>query len=148
MSFSFVAGFVAKMQDPSSSAPWFESVTVPALPNSSTNCNGRLVCPVQVVRCYLDCTAAHRPRCERMFDTAGCSKKEISNNIFSFWLWTTIALAYQLLVGPHPAHHRKPGRPEVLLKELRCHPGVEGGYLAQTHNLHAPLPARSHSQIS
>ena len=43
---SFVAGFVAKTQDPSSSAPRFEGFSVPALPNSSTNRNGRLLCPV------------------------------------------------------------------------------------------------------
>ena len=60
-SFTFVAGFVVKTQDPSSSAPRFEGFTVPALPNSSTNRNGRLLCPVRAVRCYLDLTAAHRP---------------------------------------------------------------------------------------
>ena len=59
--FSFVSGFVAKTQDPYSSAPGFESVTVPALPNSSTNLIGRLLCPVRVVRCYLDRTTPHRP---------------------------------------------------------------------------------------
>ena len=58
--FTFVAGFVAKTQDPSSSAPRFEGFTIPALPNSSTNRNGRLLCPVRAVRCYLDCTTAHR----------------------------------------------------------------------------------------
>ena len=36
--FTFVAGFVAKTQDPSSSAPRFEDFTVPALPNAATNC--------------------------------------------------------------------------------------------------------------
>ena len=36
VSFTFVAGFVAKAQDPSS-APRFEGFTVPALPNASTN---------------------------------------------------------------------------------------------------------------
>ena len=66
ISFTFVAGFVAKTQDPSSSAPQFEGFTVPALPNASTNRNGRLLSLVQAVRCYLDRTAAHRPRCERL----------------------------------------------------------------------------------
>ena len=56
VSFSFVQGFVAKTQDPSSSAPRFEDFTVPALPNSSTNRTGRLLCPVRAVRCYLDRT--------------------------------------------------------------------------------------------
>ena len=77
VSFTFVAGFVAKTQDPSSSAPRFEGFTVPALPNSSTNRNGRLLCPMQAVRCYLHLTAAHRPRRERLFVTAGHSTKEI-----------------------------------------------------------------------
>ena len=43
VSFTFVAGFVAKTQDPSSSAPWFKGFTVPALPNTNTNRNGRLM---------------------------------------------------------------------------------------------------------
>ena len=60
VSFTFVAGFVAKRQDPSSSPPRFEGFTVPALPNASTNRNGRLLRPVRAVRCYLDHTAAHR----------------------------------------------------------------------------------------
>ena len=48
---SFVAGFMAKTQEPSSSAPQFEGFTVLALSNSSTNCNGSLLCPVRAVRC-------------------------------------------------------------------------------------------------
>ena len=59
VSFSFVPGFVAKTQDPSSLAPRFEGFTVPALPNARNNRNGRLLCPVRAVRCYLDRTAAH-----------------------------------------------------------------------------------------
>ena len=69
VSFSFVPGFVAKTQDPSSLAPRFEGFTVPALPNARNNRNGRLLCPVRVVRCYLDRTAAHRPLCEQLFVT-------------------------------------------------------------------------------
>ena len=84
VSFSFVPGFVAKTQDPSSLAPWFEGFTVPALPNARNNRNGRLLCPVRGVRCYLDRTAAHRPLCERLFVTAGRSKKEISKTTVSF----------------------------------------------------------------
>ena len=96
VSFTFVAGFVAKTHEFSSSAPRFEGFTVMALPNASTNCNGRLLCPVRAVRCYLDRTAAHRPRCERLFVTAGCSTKEIAKNTFSFWLRKTISRVYQL----------------------------------------------------
>ena len=77
VSFSFVPGFVAKTQDPSSLAPRFEGFTVPALPNARNNRNGRLLCPVRAVRCYLDRTVAHRPRCERLFVTAGHSKKGV-----------------------------------------------------------------------
>ena len=96
VSFTFVAGFVAKTQDPSSSAPRFEGFTVLALPNASKNCTGRLLCPVRAVRCYLDRTVAHRPRCERLFVTAGRSAKEIAKNTVSFWLRKTISRAYQL----------------------------------------------------
>ena len=77
VSFSFIPGFVAKTQDPSSLAPWFEGFTVPALPN------GRL-CPVWTVRHYLDRTAAHHPCCELLFVTEGRSKKEISKTTVSF----------------------------------------------------------------
>ena len=46
VSFTFVAGFVAKMQDPSSSAPRFEGFTILALPNARGNRNGRRLCSV------------------------------------------------------------------------------------------------------
>ena len=96
VSFSFVPGFVAKTQDPSSLAPWFEGFTVPALPNARNNRNGRLLCPVREVRRYLDRTAAHRPCCERLFVTTGRSKKGISKTTVSFCLRKTISRAYQL----------------------------------------------------
>ena len=96
MSFSYVTGFVAKTQDPSSLAPRFEGFSVPALPNARNNRNGRLLCPVRAVRCYLDRTAAHRPRCEWLFVTAGRSKKEISKTTVSFWLRKTISRAFEL----------------------------------------------------
>ena len=54
VSFSFVTGFVAKTQDPSSLAPRFEGFSVPALPNARNSRNGRLLCPVRAVRVYLD----------------------------------------------------------------------------------------------
>ena len=96
VSFSFVPGFVAKTQDLSSLAPRFEGFTVPALPNVRNNSNGRLLCPVRAVRCYLDRTATHRPRCDRFFVTAGRSKKEISKITVSFRLRKTISRAYEL----------------------------------------------------
>ena len=96
VSFSFVSGFMAKTQDPSSLAPWFEGLSVPALPNAKNNSNGRLLCPVRAVRFYLDRTAAHRPLCKRLFVTAGRSKKEISKTTVSFWLRKTISRAYEL----------------------------------------------------
>ena len=122
VSFTFVAGFVAKMQDPSSSALRFEGFTVPALPNASTNRNGRLLCPVWVVRCYLDRTAAHRLRCERLFITAGCSTKEIAKNTVSLWLRKTIPRAYQLLgrsiLDPSPKARETRGiAPSLLFKK-------------------------------
>ena len=96
VSFAFVTGFVAKTQDPSSLAPRFEGFTVPALTNARKNRNGRLLCPVRAVKVYLDRTAPHRPRCERLFVTAGRSKKDISKTTVSFWLRKTISRAYEL----------------------------------------------------
>ena len=96
VSFSFVPGFVAETQDPSSLASRFEGFTVPALPNARNNRNGRLLCPVRAVRHYLDRTAADRQRCERLFVTAGRIKKEILKTTVSFWLRKTISRAYQL----------------------------------------------------
>ena len=104
VSFSFVPGFVAKTQDPSSLAPRFEGFSVPALLNARNNRNGRLLCPVQAVKRYLDRTAAHRPRCERLFLTAGRSKKELSKTTVSFWLRKTISRAYQLSGTGQPVH--------------------------------------------
>ena len=122
VSFSFVPGFMAKTQDPSSLAPRFEGFTVPALPNVRKNHNGRLLCPVRAVKCYLDRTAAHRPRCERLFVTAGRSKKEISKTTVSFWLRKTIPCAYELSASeqPVPAPRARETRgiaPSLLFKK-------------------------------
>ena len=122
VSFSFVPGFVAKTQDPSSLAPRFEGFTVPSLPNARNNRNGRLLCPVRAVRCYLDRTAAHRPLCERLFVTAGRSKKEISKTTVSSWLRKTISRAYELsgTEQPVPAPHACETRgmaPSLLFKK-------------------------------
>ena len=98
MSFSFVPGFVAKTQDQSSLEPQFENFTVPALSKSSRSPNGRLLCLVRAVKCYLNCTSQHRPRCKRLFVTSGRTRKEIS-----FWLRKVISLAYQLSGKPLPS---------------------------------------------
>ena len=47
------------------------------------NRNGRLLYPVRAVRCYLDCFAAHRQRCEQFLFAAGCSTKELLKTIGS-----------------------------------------------------------------
>ena len=121
VSFSFVMGFMAKTQDPSSLAPRFEGFSVPALPNAKNNRNGRLLCPVRAVRRYLDRTAEHRPRCEWLFVTAGRSKKEISKTTVSFWLRKTISLAYELsgVALPVPAPRARETRgiaPSLIFK--------------------------------
>ena len=121
VSFFFVPGFVAKTQDPSSLALRFEGFIVPALPNARNNRNGRL-CPVRAVRCYLDRTAAHRLLCERLFVTAGRSKKEISKTTVSFRLRKTISRAYKLpgTEQPVPAPRARETRgiaPSLLFKK-------------------------------
>ena len=122
VAFSYVTGFVAKTQDPSSLAPRFEGFSVPALPNARKNHNGRLLCPVRAFRCYLDRTAAHRPRCERLFVTAGRIKKEISKTTVSFWLRKSISRAYELsgMALPVPAPRARETRgiaPSLLFKK-------------------------------
>ena len=122
VSFAFVTSFVAKTQDPSSLAPRFEGFTVPALPNARKNRNGRLLCPVRAVKVYLDRTAPHRPRCERLFVTAGRSKKEISKTTVSFWLRKTISRAYELsgTALPVPAPRARETRgiaPSILFRK-------------------------------
>ena len=111
MSFRFVPGFVAKTRDQSSLDPQFENFTVPALPKSSSSPNGRLLCPVRAVKCYLNRTSQHRPRCERLFVTSGRTRKEISKNTVS-WLCKVISLAYQLSGKPLPS-------PSPLARETR-----------------------------
>ena len=120
--FSFVTGFAAKTQDPSSLAPRFEGFSVPALPNARNNRNGRLLCPVRAVKVYLDRTAPHRPRCERFFVTAGRSKKEIAKTTVSFWLRKTISRAYELsgTALPVPAPRARETRgiaPSILFRK-------------------------------
>ena len=122
VSFAFVTGFVAKTQDLSSLAPRFEGFTVPALPNARKNRNGRLVCPVRAVKVYLDRTASHRPRCERLFVTAGRSKKEIAKTTVSFLLRKTISRAYELsgTALPVPAPRTRETRgiaPSILFRK-------------------------------
>ena len=122
VSFAFVTGFVAKTQDPSSLAPRFEGFTVAALPNARKNRNGRLLCPVRAVKVYLDRTASHRPRCERLFVTAGRSKKEIAKTTVSFWLRKTISRAYELsgTALPVPAPRARETRgiaPSILFRK-------------------------------
>ena len=122
VSFAFVTSFVAKTQDPSSLAPRFEGFTVPALTNARKNRNGRLLCPVRAVKVYLDRTAPHRPRCERLFVTAGRSKKEISKTTVSFWLRKTISRAYELsgTALPVPAPRARETRgiaPSILFRK-------------------------------
>ena len=84
VSFSFVPGFVAKTRD---LAPVL--LVLRALlyrPNQTrVNRNERLLYPVRAVRCYLDCFAAHRQRCERFLFAAGCSTKELLKTTVS-WL--------------------------------------------------------------
>ena len=122
VSFAFVTGFVAKTQDPSSLAPRFEGFSVPALPNVRKNRNGRLLCPVRAVKVYLDRTASHRPRCERLFVTAGRSKKEIAKTTVSFWLRKTISRDYELsgTALPVPAPQARETRgiaPSILFRK-------------------------------
>ena len=122
VSFAFVTGFVAKTQDPSSLAPRFEGFSVPALPNARKNRNGRLLCPVRAVKVYLDRTASHRPRCERLLVTAGRSKKEIAKTTVSFWLRKTISRAYELsgtaLPVPAPLARETRGiAPSILFRK-------------------------------
>ena len=77
---------------------------------------------MQAVRCYLDRTAAHRPRCERLFVTAGRSKKEIPKTTVSFWLRKKISRAYELsgTKQPVPAPRARETRgiaPSLLFKK-------------------------------
>ena len=77
------------------------------------------LCPVRAVRCYLNRTAPHRQRCEKLFVTAGCNKKEIAKNTVSFWLWKTISRVYQLsgrpLLDPPPRARETHGIAQSLL---------------------------------
>ena len=82
-----------------------------------------------------------------MFITAGRSTKEIAKNTVSYWLRKTISRAYQLsgrsVPVPPPRAGKTMGYHSVFsVKELRCRPGVEGGYMAQAHHLHASLLER------
>ena len=67
-------------------------------------------------------TAPHRPRCERLFVSAGRLKKEIFKNTVSFWLRKVISQAYRLsgrpLPGPSPRARETHGiAPSLLFKK-------------------------------
>ena len=73
-------------------------------------------------RFTLDRTASHRPRCERLFVTAGRSKKEIAKTTASFWLRKTISRAYELsgTALPVPAPRARETRgiaPSILFRK-------------------------------
>ena len=77
---------------------------------------------MRAVRVYLDRTAPHRPRCERLFVTAGRSKNEIAKTTVSFWLRKTISRAYELsgtaLPVPAPRARETCGiAPSLLFKK-------------------------------
>ena len=140
VSFSFVPCFVAKTQDPSSLARRFEGFTVPALPNPRNNCNVRLLCPVRAVRRYLDRTAAHRPRCERLFVTAGHSK-EISMTTVSFWLRKTISRACEFsdmeqpVPAPRACETRGIAPPLLFKKDFAVDQVLKAGTWRRRHYL-------------
>ena len=143
VSFTFVPGFVAKTQDPSSSAPRFEGFTVPALPNLSTNRNGRL--HVLCRRSGVTWTVPLHIAC----DVSGCSSpqdvarrrsqrtRSPSGDDFS-----GVQAFGEALTRATPESQGDPGCHSVssVQEEPRCRIGVEGGYLAQIHHLYAPLP--------
>ena len=87
---------------------------------------------VRAVRCYLDRTAAHRPHCERLFVTAGRSKKEIAKTTVSSWLRKTISRAYQLSGAeqPVPAPRARETRgitPSLLFKNFAVNQVLKAG---------------------
>ena len=143
VSFSFVPGFVAKTQDPSSLARRFEGFTVPALPNARNNRNGRcyvlcgrsgvtltaLLHIVLVVSSCLSLQGVAR-RYRRPLSPSGSGRQyhvptssRVRNSLFclssSGDSWYCSVPSFQ--------------------EELRCRPGVEGGYVAQAYHLYAPL---------
>ena len=71
-------------------------------PSKRENNRNVRLCPVRAARCYLDHTAAHRPRCGRLFVTAGRSKEEISKTSVSFWLLLSIPRACRLFGTEQP----------------------------------------------
>ena len=69
---------------------------------------------------FLDLMTPHRPRCEWLFFPAGCSMKEITMYLVSFWLWTTISgscwLSGRPFLGPPPRASKTLGiAPSLLL---------------------------------
>ena len=76
---------------------------------------------MQADRRYLDRTAAHRPRCERLFLAAGRSKEILKTSV-SFWLRLSIPRAYRLsgTEQPVPAPRARLPRgiaPSLLFKK-------------------------------
>ena len=111
--------------------------------------NGRLLCPVRAVKCYLARTSNHRPDCNRLFVATGRTEKEISKNTVSFWLRRIISLAYQLsgkcLPATRPLARETRGiTPSLLFKKNYA---VSQVLKASSHHLHAPLPQGLGTQV-
>ena len=93
---------------------------------------------------YLDRTAAHRLRCERLFVTAGRSKKEISKTTLLLAPEDNITCLPALGYGTACSCPSSSGdswycSASSFQEELLCRPGVEGGYVVLAYHLYAPL---------
>ena len=97
VSFSFVPGFVAKNQGPSSLANRFAGFTVPAQP-TTRQLQWETVRSCAGGQGFLVRLAAHRQRCERFLFAAECSTKELSKTTVSFWLRMLLSQVCRLSV--------------------------------------------------
>ena len=144
VSFSFVPGFVAKTQDPSSLAPWFE---------------GFLYWPYQtqeiiaVGDCYVLCGRSGvtlTALLHIVHVVSGClspqcvAKGDIEEHCLLLAPEDNITCLRALLYGTACSCPSISGDSwycsvSSFQEELRCRPGVEGGYMAQAYHLYAPL---------
>ena len=97
VSFSFIPGFVVKIQGPSSLAPQFAGYTVPAQPNARQS-QWETVRYCAGGQGYLACLAAHRRHASASFFAAGFNTKELSKTTVFFWLRMPLSQVSQLLV--------------------------------------------------
>ena len=97
VSISVLPEFVSKTATRESGASRFQSISIPALASftGSDLPEGKLLCPVRALKCYLAKTTSHRKDQRRLFVSYQLNRqKDICINTISIWIKTLLTMIY------------------------------------------------------